>query len=341
MNLLLTSVGSRVCLLRYFKRAMNGIGLLHAAASNDKSPAFQFADASIVSPKSHEEKYIPFLLDYCAKNRIDAVIPFADPDLMPLALNRSLFEKIGVKVLVSNIETVSLCCDKWQTYNFCLKNNIRVPNTYLSVKDVLADIKKNKVSYPLVVKPRWGHGSLYVFEADDEDELRTLYKKTRKNSISSDFAHEADDRSDDIVLIQEKLNGQEYGMDVINDIDSNYMNSIVKIKYSMRSGSTECGEVIENSSLKKLGAFLSEKTRHIGNLDVDLFMEGDTPYLLEMNPRFGGGSYFSYLAGTDLPLAIIKWMNNESVSQDLLKEKYGVVSHKYMDAVKVFPITGY
>jgi carbamoyl-phosphate synthase large subunit len=180
MNLLLTSVGSGICLLSYFKKALNGTGLLHAAAYNDKSPAFQFADASIVSPKPHEENYIPFLLDYCAKNHIDAVIPIADPDLVRLALNKNLFEKIGVKVLVSDIEAVSVCCDKWRTYNFCLKNNISVPNTYLAVEDALSDIKKNIVSYPLIVKPRWGYGSIYLLQADDEDELRTLFKKTRK-----------------------------------------------------------------------------------------------------------------------------------------------------------------
>lgn len=336
MNLLLTSVGSRICLLSYFKKALNGIGLLYAAASNDKSPAFQFADASVVSPKPHEEKYIPFLLDYCAENRIDAVIPFADPDLMPMALNKNLFEKIGVKVLVSDIETVLVCCDKWRTYNFCLKNNIKTPNTYLSVEDTLSDIKKNRVSYPFVVKPRWGYGSRYLFQADYEDELITLFKKTRKNIMSSDLVHEADGPNDDIVLIQEKLNGQEYGMDVINDLDSNYRNSIIKIKYSMRSGSTECGEVISNADLKNLGAFLSGRTKHIGNLDVDLLMEGDTPYLLEMNPRFGGGYFFSHLAGADLPLAIVKWLNKEFVPQNILKEKYGVMSYKYMDAVKVF-----
>jgi len=339
MNLLLTSVGSGICLLSYLKKALNGKGLLHAAAYNYKSPAFQFADASVVSPKPHEDNYIPFLLDYCIENNIDSVIPFADPDLRPLALNKDLFEKIKVKVLVSDIETVLVCCDKWLTYNFCLKNNIKAPNTYLSVEDALSDINNNIVSYPLIVKPRWGHGSLYVFEADDEDELKTLFKKTGKNIMSSDFAHEAGDQNDDIVLIQEKLEGQEYGMDVVNDLDSNYRNSIIKIKYSMRSGSTECGEVIENTALKKFGAFLSDRIRHIGNLDVDLFMEGDKPYLLEMNPRFGGGSFFSYLAGANIPLAVIKWMNNESVSQEMLKEKYGVISHKYIDAVKVFPVT--
>ncbi|MDD4159788.1 MAG: ATP-grasp domain-containing protein [Synergistaceae bacterium] len=339
MNLLLTSVGSAVCLLRYFKKALDGIGCLHAAVSSSKSPVFQFADVSIVSPKPHEENYIAFLLNYCTENQIEALIPFSDADLRPLSLNKSLFERAGIKVLVSDIDTVSICCDKWQTYGFCLKNDIRTPKTYLSVEDALYDIEKNIISFPLIVKPRWGHGSLYIFEADDEDELLTFFKKTRKNIMSSDLRYETDGPNDNNVLIQQKLDVQEYGMDVINDLNANYRNSIVKIKYSMRSGSTECGEVIDSDILKKLGSFLSGRIRHIGNLDVDLFMEGDTPYLLEMNPRFGGGYYFSHLAGADLPLAIVKWIKKESVAQEIFKEKYGVISHKYKDAVKVFPLT--
>ena len=173
-----------------------------------------------------------------------------------------------------------------------------------------------------------------MFEADDEEELKIFFNKIRKCIMSSDLRHEAG-AADDNVLIQEKLTGQEYGMDVINDLGSNYMNSIIKVKYSMRSGSTEFGEVVDNAVLKKFGAFLGEKMRHIGNLDVDLFMEGDIPYLLEMNPRFGGGYFFSHMAGADLPLAIVRWLNNEPVATDLFKEKYGVVSHKFIDIVKV------
>jgi carbamoyl-phosphate synthase large subunit len=254
--------------------------------------------------------------------------------LLPLAKNKSLFEKNGVRAVVSDEETVAVFCDKWETYKFCLKNNIRVPKTYLSVEDALRDIKKSAVSFPLIVKPRWGYGSLYVFEADDEEELKIFFNKTHKCIMSSDLRHESG-ATDDNVLIQEKLKGQEYGMDVINDLGSNYMNSIIKVKYSMRSGSTEFGEVVDNTALKKFGAFLSERIRHIGNLDVDLFMEGDTPYLLEMNPRFGGGYFFSHLAGADLPLAIVRWLNNEPVAPDFFKEKYGVVSHKFIDIVKV------
>ena len=334
MNLLLTSAGKAVCLLRYFKKALEGSGDLHAASNKERSPAFIYADQSVVTPDPYDKEYIPFLLDYCIENHIGGIVPFSDTELLHLAKNKSLFEKNGVRAVVSDEEIISVLCDKWETYRFCLKNNIRVPNTYLSVENALSDIKKSVVSYPLIVKPRWGYGSLYVFEADDEEELKIFFNKIHKCIMSSELRHEAG-ATDDNVLIQEKLKGQEYGMDVINDLGSNYMNSIIKVKYSMRSGSTEFGEVVGNAALKKFGAYLSETIGHIGNLDVDLIMEGDRPYLLEMNPRFGGGYFFSHLAGADLPLAIVKWLKNEPVPPDFFKEKCGVVSHKFIDIVKV------
>jgi carbamoyl-phosphate synthase large subunit len=45
--------------------------------------------------------------------------------------------------------------------------------------------------------------------------------------------------------------------------------------------------------------------------------------VLEMNPRFGGGFRFSYEAGVNLPLAILKWLRGESVSSSILKTEYG------------------
>ena len=139
------------------------------------------------------------------------------------------------------------------------------------------------------------------------------------------------------MLIQEKLCGAEHGLDVINDLNGNYQNTIVKRKLAMRAGETDCAETIENETLQNLGELIGNTLHHIANLDVDVFLVGDTPYILEMNARFGGGYSFSHMAGVNLPLTIIKWIRREPVKEDLLKAKPGILTHKDIDLVVLHP----
>ena len=133
------------------------------------------------------------------------------------------------------------------------------------------------------------------------------------------------------------ITGQEYGMDIINDLDGNYQNTIVKKKIAMRSGETDCAQTVDFPEVKLIGERLSKLLKHIANLDCDAFIDenGDV-YILEMNARFGGGYPFSHLAGVNLPKAIVKWLNKEEVSVDnLLTATSGVRGQKDIQIVRI------
>ena len=87
--------------------------------------------------------------------------------------------------------------------------------------------------------------------------------------------------------------------------------------------------------LKNIGEKLGKFTKHIANLDVDLFANENGIYILEMNARFGGGYPFSHMAGVNLPEAIIKWCNNENVDRKVLEVKQKVLAHKDISIVKL------
>lgn len=61
INILFTSAGRRSYLIQFFKEALDGTGLVHAANSEVLSPAFGVADKSVVSPLIYDVTYIPFL----------------------------------------------------------------------------------------------------------------------------------------------------------------------------------------------------------------------------------------------------------------------------------------
>ena len=335
MNILLTSVGRRSYIVKYFKDILGDSGEVHVSNSSDLTPAFVVADKSIVTPLIYEKGYIPFLLTYCKENRINAIISLFDVDLPILSQNKGLFTSIGVQVIISEKSVINICNDKFETYKFLMDNKFNAPRTYISLEEVFTALKNDEISYPVIIKPRWGLGSSGVFEADNDEELKILYLKTLNSIKKSYLRYESENNFLESVIIQEKLKGQEYGLDVINDLQMNYQNTIVKIKHAMRAGETDCAETVNNPVLKELGASLSNKLGHIANLDVDVFLANETPYILEMNARFGGGYPFSHVSGVNLPKAIVNWIQGKEVSKSLFKEKFGVLSHKDLNIVQI------
>lgn len=329
MNILFTSVGRRSYLIKYFKNALKGHGKIFAANSSNLSPAFLEADHTVVTPLIYDDSYISFLLQYCEYNKIDALISLFDIDLPILSQHKKEFEKIGTRVIVSRPEFIEVCNDKWKTYLFLKSNGFNVPTTCLTLGDAVDALNKGDLHFPLIVKPRWGMGSLCVFTADNKTELQVFYKKIKRDIKKTYLKYESNEDIEKSVMIQQKINGQEFGLDVINDLNGEFQNTCVKKKLSMRAGETDSAEIVDSKELKTIGEKIGKLSRHIANLDVDVFIsENGTPYVLEMNARFGGGYPFSYLAGVDLPLAIISWLEGKTVSRKMLTPRVGVIAQK-------------
>lgn len=329
MNILLTSAGRRTYLVEYFKEALvmaGEPGLVHAANSRS-CPAFSAADRKTVTPLIYSEAYIPFLLEYCRKWDIGLVIPLFDIDLPVLAAAREEFQAQGTVVVTADREAVDLCNDKWKTYRTLSEQKILTPRSWLRTEDALAAVKGGQVSFPLMVKPRWGMGSLSVYQADCEEELVILDRKIRREIAGSYLKYEGV-RDSANVIIQEKIRGSELGMDVVNDLSGRFCTVAVKRKEAMRAGETDEAETVESRELESLGKRLSALMGHRGNLDVDILEEDGRYYVLEMNARFGGGYPFSHAAGLHLPYALVMWALGREPEAGCLKVRTGVRAQK-------------
>lgn len=70
--------------------------------------------------------------------------------------------------------------------------------------------------------------------------------------------YEAAQDKERCIIILEKLEGQEYGLDVINDLSKVYQGTIVKKKLAMRAGETDCAQIVGVPKLKLLGTRLGK-----------------------------------------------------------------------------------
>lgn len=330
MNILITAAGRRSYLINYFKEAMKGNGMIIAANSVDHVPSFAVADKSVVTPISYDANYIPFLVQYCKNNFVDAILSLYDVDVAVLARNKKEFDRIGTKLIVSSNDFVKICNDKWLTFLYLSKNGFKTPKTYLTLKDAENALQTGVVDFPVIVKPRFGNGSIALNTAHDMQTLREIYTMTQEEVRKSWLKYESAG-IEDIVIVQECLQGQEYGIDIMNDLSGNFRSASVKMKIAMRSGETDRAITVDDPRIHSEVVRLGKMTGHIANLDCDGFLVENDFYILEMNARFGGGYPFSHMAGVNLPLAIVKWLNNESVDDALLTPEIGVETYKEIE----------
>ena len=328
MNILLTSAGRRTYLVEYFKKALGGQGKVYASNSIDTYTLHQ-ADGYVITPAIYDKEYINFLISYCKKNQISAIISLFDIDLPVLAKHKDEFEKEGIKVVVSDYNVTQICNDKWSTYEFLVRLGLPQTPSYLNLENLKNDIAEGVVNYPFILKPRWGMGSIGIYKACNEQELLVFYAKLHKEIFDTYLKYESQVDKDSCIIIQQMIKGHEYGIEILNDLKGNYVSTFAKKKVAMRSGETDIAETVETVPFEDIAKLISAHLHHVAMLDVDCFVtETGERIVLEMNCRFGGQYPFTHNAGVNVPLQIIKWLNGEKVDKSLVIQKDGVRSCK-------------
>ncbi len=317
MNILFTCAGRRTYLLKYFKEQLGDDGLIIGADMQLSAPALSAADIKEQVPAVYADNYIDCVLDICHRHNVRAVISLNDLELPILAANRERFETDGITLLVSRQEVIDICFDKYRTAGYVASIGLNTPLTFVNIDKAKEAIAKGGLAFPLVLKPRWGSGSIGIEFVNDMAELEEVYSML-VNKVKKSILATAS-QGDEYILIQEKINGQEYGMDVMNDLKGNNRGVSVKKKLAMRAGETDKAQTVDNPAIRAVGRTLGENLRHIGNLDVDVFEKDGKYYVLELNPRFGGGFPFSYEAGVNFPKAIIEWLKGNEIDDNILK----------------------
>ncbi len=104
--------------------------------------------------------------------------PVTAPDFVVMRVDVPDFsfalEKLGYRVFNSGAFS-RVANDKWLTFCEAKKAGIPVPETELATKETAAD-SAEKLGYPLVIKPRDGHGGQDVFWVDSKESVQEILK---------------------------------------------------------------------------------------------------------------------------------------------------------------------
>tara|TARA_R110002012_G_scaffold49960_2_gene129432 strand:+ start:3897 stop:4775 length:879 start_codon:yes stop_codon:yes gene_type:complete len=98
----------------------------------------------------------------------------------------------------------------------------------------------------------------------------------------------------------EYLPGNEYTVDVFCDGNSNSLGTIVRKREGIKAGISVKGSIIRNKYLEEESEKLCKTLNIVGPCNIQWKEnESQQPKLIECNPRLGGGTYFSTLAGVN------------------------------------------
>ena len=288
LNILILSCGTRNKIVQYFKKELENRGQIIATDCSELAPALYDADKHFIVPRIDDERYLDVILSICKENRIKAILSLIDPELSLLAKHKQDFLDIGVIPIISDYEVVEMCFDKYNMYKFLIQNGFKTAKSYIDKEAFYKDLDLGNISFPVFVKPIKGSASININKVTSKEEIELLFN-----------------RFDDL-MIQEFMDGVEYGADVYIDMISGEPVAIfTKEKIKMRAGETDKSVSVKDKKLFGLIKSFVKKAGFKGIIDIDIFKVNNEYYISEVNPRFGGGYPHAYECGVNIPEMII------------------------------------
>jgi carbamoyl-phosphate synthase large subunit len=268
-------------------RLANFAGKIVASDSSPISAGFFMSDESEIIPEADDSLFLDRLMKIILKHNISVLMPSSGYDIYPYSMVKDKLLKMGVVAVVSDSKTLQICRDKLTTYKV-LSSKFDLPFT---------TIDQNRIhEFPVIAKPRYGKGSRDILKISDDKELRYVLS-----------------RYDDLVF-QEYLPGTEYTIDVLSDLKQEPLVAVPRIRLQTKAGISTKGRIVRDQRIENVCKTIAEYLKVSGPCCIQMkeSKEGVLKFV-EINPRLGGGTIFSTLAGVNLPSLIMDIVEGKEI----------------------------
>lgn len=267
-EILILSAGRRVSLVRAFQAAANphGLTVVTADMHPHMSSACHVAEKTVVLPHVTDLGYPDALLDYCRINTVCLIVPTIDTELAMLSALRPQLLSLGCIAVVSDEPLIATCRDKRKTAVFFQTMGLVSPQIYAP----------NALSYPTLVKPYDGSLSTGISVLRSEQDYTAAVKGNPKNI----FCQYLDPSEHD-----------EYTCDAYFNANGVICCVVPRLRIEVRGGEVSKGRTERNNIVPYLFEKLSLLEGARGCLTIQIMRHRETGelFLIEINPRFGGG----------------------------------------------------
>ncbi len=274
LTVLVLAVGGNVSqgILKALARSRHGYRILGADISAQQMGLFT-VERAFVSPWAHSPDFLPWLLEICRRESVDAILSGAEAVLMTLARHRAQIEReTGASCLVSTWDVMAIGDDKLKTCQWLAEHGL--PHPAFAHAEAPDDVTRLVMAagYPLVAKPRRGGGSRGLFLVENEDDLAYACRKI-------DYllqAHVGTDKD-------------EYTVGCFMDRDGKLAPSCC-MRRELLAGTTYRAILGNFDEVRAVAEAIVSTLKPLGPCNVQLRVTADGPVCFEINPRFSGSA---------------------------------------------------
>jgi len=281
-NVLITSVGRRVSLVKLFQEATKNVSG-GKVFTTDFLPAMSAAchvsEKSFEVPRVNDPRYLDVLLQICKDNEISLIVPTIDTELELLANVRDEWKsQYQIEITISDSNLVRICRNKRQTSELFHSLGIKSPT----------ELAPDSTIFPRFIKPIAGSRSIDIHRVDSSDMMQSKYLDPAK-------------------YIQQELvdlkQYREFTVDGFYTSDGNLICLVPRERLEVRDGEVSKGRTHKGLLVSILKQKLCNFPGARGVITFQFFVKLDseqnpTEILgIEINPRFGGGYPLTHSAG--------------------------------------------
>ena len=314
--------GTTACLKENGERNIRLIG----ADMNDDPTMLQMVDAYYQVPRGDDPSYVDVIFNICKKEKVDVVLPVMSVELNVLSLNKNKFENEGIRISVSDSNSLFIANDKLALFNYMRDNGLPCAE-YRSVSNINS-LKEavHELGYPkkrVCVKATNVSGSRGFRILDSVKSRYDMFFNEKPNSafITLDDLLSIMSENEIIpeMMVMEYLPGAEYTVDLLAD-HGEVLYSCCRKSTNMENSIMLDGIVSDNKEVLELCRKVTEKLRLDGNIGFDVKEREDgTPMIMECNPRITAGISAFAAAGVNLPYLCVKKLLGEELPRVELK----------------------
>ncbi len=312
-SILITSVGAKVGLLKAFRETTERFGGRIVGIDIDPyAPAGKFCHSFHTLPDTESETFMVEIEFLFQKEKIDFVIPTREQELILWTSERWGKDRDLPPVALSGQTCLRICLNKLNTHRWLNQNGFRSPASVL-----LSEAREHESvpELPFVAKDPEGSGSRGIRFVTSRHEL---------------------DLVPDHWMAQSLLSGKEYTLNAYVDRKGRCRCLIPHERIEVVVGEVNRAMTIRDEGLIETGRRIAEALPSaFGPLNIQVFRADPllNPWVIDINPRFGGGYPLAHAAGGRFTDWLVTEMGGAEPSFTGEDWEDGLIMTRYRDSL--------